>query len=87
VEYANDGLWPDGTPVLVRFPRTKAEEQGSREAWPWLPGIILEQVGPDEWEVAVEDPALAEDRDGGLWYPCCFRDAGELRPRPPAELR
>ena len=67
-------------PVLVRFPRDKAEEQGSREAWPWLPGTVLQQVGEDEWDVLVEDPGLAEARDGGLWYPVCFRDCTELRP-------
>jgi hypothetical protein len=71
-------------PVLVRFPRDKAEEQGSREAWPWLPGTVLQQVGEDEWDVLVEDPGLAEARDDGLWFPCCFRDGSELRRRPPA---
>ena len=80
VTYANDGRWPDETPVLVRFPRDKQEERGSREAWPWLPGTVLEQVGPDEWQVLVEDPGLAEARDGDLWYPCVYRDGSELRP-------
>jgi hypothetical protein len=78
--YANDGQWPDESPVLVRFPRTEQEKNGDRAAWPWLPGTVLAQVGPDEWEVLVEDPGLAEARDGGLWYPVCFRDCTELRP-------
>ena len=51
-------------PVLVRFPRDKAEEQGSREAWPWLPGTVLEQAGPDEWRVCVEVRELAVRQDG-----------------------
>ena len=73
--------FPDETPVLVRYPRTEAEAQGDREAWPWLPGTVLQQVGPDEWQVCVEVPELAEAEGGELWYPCCFRDAGELRLR------
>ena len=83
--------FPDETPVLVRYPRTKHEEQGDREAWPWLPGSVLEQVEPDEWRVCVEVSELAARRDGRkpprgtpghrLYYPCCYRDAGELRPR------
>jgi hypothetical protein len=29
--------------VEVRFTRTKEGGQGDRDAWPWLPGTILEQ--------------------------------------------
>ena len=85
----NDGRFPDDSPVLVRYPRTRQEEQGDRRVWPWLPGSILSQCGPDEWYVCVEDRALAtlEDgspgpagtADGELLYPCCFRDASEIR--------
>ena len=73
--------FPDETPVLVRYPRDEQEKQGDREAWPWLPGTVLSRCGPDEWEVLVEAPELATDEDGELWYPCCFRDASELRLR------
>jgi hypothetical protein len=93
VEHANDGLWPDETPVLVRFPRDKREEQGDRAAWPWLPGTVLQQVGEDEWQVCVEVRELAVREDGSapgprtpphrLYYPCCYRDGSELRRRPP----
>jgi hypothetical protein len=41
----------------------------------------MEQVGTDEWDVRVEAPELAEADGDELWYPCCFRDAGELRLR------
>ena len=50
---------------------------------------ILDQCGPDEWRVCVEarelatlddgTPAPAGTADGDLFYPCCFRDARELR--------
>jgi hypothetical protein len=43
------GNLADETPVLVRYPRTTEEERGDRAKWPWLPGTILQQVGPDEW--------------------------------------
>lgn len=79
----------DETPVLVKFPRTKEEEQGDRNAWPWLPGTVLEQCGPDEWRVVVEDRTVAVRKDGSrptprtpernLYYPCCFRDASEIK--------
>jgi hypothetical protein len=50
----NDGKFPDESPVEVRYPRSKQEEQGDRERWPWLPGTIVEQCGPDEWYVCIE---------------------------------
>ena len=50
----NDGRFPDETQVEVRDPGSKQEEQGDRERWPWLPGTIAEQCGPDEWYVCVE---------------------------------
>ena len=85
----NDGRFPDDSAVEVRYPRNKQEEQGDRSAWPWLPGSIVSQCGPEEWYVRVEDRELATTDDGspvpdgaadeGLFYPCCFRDASELR--------
>ena len=88
----NDGRFPGNSPVKVRYPRSKQEEQGDRSAWPWLPGSILGQCGPDEWSVCVEVRELAVLRDGrraprgtasrNLYYPCCFRDSSEIRRRP-----
>src|ERR1039457_4275017 len=85
----NDGRFPDDSPVKVRYPRNKQEEQGDRSAWPWLPGSILGQCGHDEWHVCVEarklatlddgSPAPAGTADGDLFCPCCFRDASEIR--------
>jgi hypothetical protein len=87
----NDGRFPDQSPVEVRYPRSKQEEQGDRERWPWLPGSIVEQCGPDEWYVCTEVRELAVLHDGrraprgtasrNLYYPCCFRDSSEIRPR------
>jgi hypothetical protein len=84
----NDGRFPDESPVEVRYPRSKQEEQGNRERWPWLPGTIVEQCEPDEWYVCIEVRELAVLRDGrraprgavgrNLYYPCCFRDAPRL---------
>ncbi len=85
----NDGRFSDDSAVEVRYPRDKREEQGDRSAWPWLPGSILSQCGPDEWHVCVEarelatlddgSPAPAGTADGELLNPCCFRDASEIR--------
>ncbi len=47
----NDGRFPDDSPVLVRYPLTPAEMDGDRAAWPWVPGYIVTQCGPDEWEI------------------------------------
>ena len=81
--------FPDDSVVEVRYPRDKREEQGDRSAWPWLPGTILSQCGPDEWYVCVEarelatlddgSPVPVRTADGELLYPCCFRDASETR--------
>ena len=85
----NDGRFPDESPVEVRYPRSKQEEQGDREQWPWLPGTIVEQCGPDEWYVCIEVRELGVLRNGrraprgtasrNLYYPCCFRDGSEIR--------
>jgi hypothetical protein len=55
-----------------------------------VPGTVLSQCGPDEWDVLVEAGELATPDDGTpampgtpedeLCYPACFRDASELRP-------
>ncbi len=60
----NDGRLPDDSPAEVRYPRSKQEEHGDREQWPWLPGTIVEQCGPDDWHVCIEVRELAVLRDG-----------------------
>ncbi len=85
----NDGWFPDDSPVLVKYPRTPAQMGGDRADWPWVPGWIVSQCGPDEWEVCVEDRGLAVLEDGSvpppgtpednLLYPVCFRDSTEIR--------
>ena len=87
----NDGKFPNESPVEVRYLRSKQEEQADRERWPWLPGTIVKQCGPDEWYVCIEVREMAVLRDGrraprgtasrNLYYPCCFRDSSEIRPR------
>ncbi len=78
--------FPDMDPVEVRYPLTPEQEQGDRAAWPWLPGWVVAQCGPDEWQVCVETPELAvPDEAGEPTYPLCFRDASELR-TPEAEV-
>ena len=77
--------------VVVRYPRTKQEEQGDWAGWPWLPGTIVQQCGSDEWQVCVEDMSVAVRKDGSkptprtptnrLYYPLCFRDASEIKLR------
>jgi hypothetical protein len=79
----------DDMAVMVGFPRTKQEEQGDRAAWPWLPGTIVQQCGPDEFQIVVEDMAVAVRQDGSrptprtpknkLFYPLCFRDSSEIK--------
>jgi hypothetical protein len=81
----------EDTPVMVRYPRTTEQERGHRAEWPWLPGTIVQQCGPDEWQVCVEDIAVAVREDGSkpttrtpsnrLYYPLCFRDASEIKLR------
>ncbi len=77
-EDGNDGRFPDGIPVLVPFPVTKAEADGDRASWPWLPATIQSQCGPDEWSVVIGHPAAAT-LDGEPCYPVVFRDASEIR--------
>ena len=87
----NDGRFPDDCLVQVRYLRSKQEENGDRAQWPWLPGEIVRQCGPDEWLVCVTEHEVARLRNGRraprgtsplkLYYPLCYRDASEIRPR------
>ncbi len=59
------------------------------------PGVVdgehVQGPGPDEWYVCIQVRELAVLRDGRraprgtasrhLYYPCCFRDSSEIRPR------
>jgi hypothetical protein len=82
----NDGRFPEDTPVLVRYP-LRDDQNDDRDSWPWLPGTVLEQCGPDERQVLVEVPILAMpdhsmangDAPENLPYPACFRDSIEIR--------
>jgi hypothetical protein len=56
--------YPEDTAVEVRYPLTPEQETGPRSEWPWLPGSVLRQCGPDEWQVCVEDMAVAVRKDG-----------------------
>jgi hypothetical protein len=87
---ANDGRYPDGSAVGTGYPLTREQQDGDRSAWPWLPGTVIGQCGPDEWDVMVDVRELATLDDGtpappgthwgDLCYPCAFRDSSELRP-------
>lgn len=78
--------FPDDMQVEVRFPQFEGQD---REAWPWFPGVITQQVDSNEWQVAVTDESVATREDGGkpapgtpqeeLYYPSCFREASEIR--------
>ena len=93
--HENDGRFPDESPVLVRYPLDGPRSVSDRAEWPWLPGTIEQQCGPDEWLVTIEDRRLAELNDGSpapdgapdedLLFPQCYRDSSELRPTPEPE--
>ena len=38
----------DDTTMWGEVPWHKAEEQGDRENWPWLPGVIVSRACTDE---------------------------------------
>jgi hypothetical protein len=86
----NDGRFPDESDVLTPFPLTPEQQGQDRDSWPWLHGWIVSQAGPDEWEVCVQEPALAVLDDGTIPppgtpddqcnFPVCFRESSELRP-------
>ena len=89
----NSGRFPDESLVWVRYPPEGSTQDDAlpRGQWPWLPGPIVSQRGPDEWQVLVEVRELATRKDGtrprkdtasrNLYYPICFRDGSEIRPR------
>jgi hypothetical protein len=88
----NGSRFPDESDVLVRYPAPGMTAETPRETWPWLPGVIENQCGPDEWLVTVYAPEVACTEDGSpvpdgtpeedTWHPQCFRSAEELRLAP-----
>ena len=74
--------FPADSWVQVRYPVTAEQERGDRAAWPWLPGWVVAECGPDEWEICVQAPEVASERDGDTFYPTCFRDSSELATPP-----
>ena len=93
----NDGRFPDESGVLVRYPSYGMTADHARDTWPWLPGVIENQCGPDEWLVTVYDNSLATlDPEGkipapegtageDMFFPQCFRDSSELKLAPGEE--
>jgi len=84
--------FPDESDVLVRYPALGMTADHARDTWPWVPGVIESQRGPDEWLVTVYARELAEledgspapegTADGDLFWPQCFRGSDELRLAP-----
>lgn len=75
----NDGRFPDDSDVEIRYPLTN--EQVERGEWPWVPGWIAGQCGPNEWDIVVEGAGpTSYDADGEPLYTAAFRDASEIRP-------
>ena len=109
MRHENNGRFPDESQVLVRYPLRPAPERqpgqsqdehlatlrADRETWPWLPGTIEQQCGPDEWLVTIEDRRLAElddaspapdgTPDDDLLFPQCYRGSSELQAMSEAE--
>jgi hypothetical protein len=81
--------FPEDSRVEVKFPFNAEQEQGDREAWPWLPGWVVQVCGPDEWQVCVQAPGLGRTAEGEIpapgvpeeeqYFPLVFRDSSELR--------
>ena len=56
--------FPDDSDVMVRYPAPGMTASTPREAWPWMPGVIENQCGADEWMVTVYAREVAQLEDG-----------------------
>jgi hypothetical protein len=84
--------YPEGSWVQTPYPLTPGQEH-DRESWPWLRGWVSGVCGPDEWQIVIQHPELAQLEDGSpapagtpadqAFYPVCFRDSSEIRPAEP----
>lgn len=84
----DDNPFPDESRVMVRFPAPGQTAADPRESWPWLPGVVEQRCGEDEWLVTVTAREVGELEDGSpappgtpeqdVWHPGCFRDSGEI---------
>ena len=84
---ANDGRFPEGSAVRVRYPAPGADEN-DRETWPLLPGSVLGQCAADKWHVVLDVRDLATLEDGSpapedapddqLRYPDVYCDSAEM---------
>lgn len=88
--YDNDGRFPAGAMVLIRYPAPGMNAADTRDAWPWWLGSVECQGAPDEWQILVMgrvlgmdafgQPAPAGTPDEEMYFPLCFRDSSEIRP-------
>jgi len=78
----NDGRFPDKSRVEVRYPRSRQEEQRDRARWPWLPGTIVEQCGPDEWYVCSPRSVCGVGRGRAAAEPAGYGRAVRAVPSP-----
>ena len=84
--------FPDDSEVEVRYPLTPEQEAGDRAAWPWLPGRVVQQCGPDEWQICVQAPELAIPDDATRRTRAdlcrlCFREIDAASPVPKLRRR
>jgi hypothetical protein len=75
----NVPVYPEESCAEVRYSLTAEQEHGDRAAWPWLPGWVVEECGPNEWQICVQTLELATEHDVETRYLTCFRDASEIR--------
>jgi len=88
--YGDANPYPDKTLVLTRhsLSPTDVANTEDRTTWPWLPGVIEERCGENEWSVIITDHRLATLEDGSpvpddadnvtVFGPRCWRDCDEL---------
>ena len=61
-------VFPEDSWVEVRYPLNSEQKNADRHGWPWLPGWVVAECGPDEWEICVQAPELAIQHEGEAWY-------------------
>lgn len=71
--------FPEDSWVEVRYPLTDEQENADRDGWPWLPGWVVAECGPDSGRSACTLPSWPSSTRARPGTRCASEAPPEIR--------